>query len=673
MSNENMYIIRYSLPPEEPKGKRIDLLLEFCEQGKIDEVMFFLMPEEYNTGQWREIDYRPWLDFAAEAKEIVERAGYSTSINPWHTMLHLDRGRKSEDLQYRRMVLDTGYRCSAVACPLCPDWQEIFYRTFRDFALAGFRSIWIEDDWRFHNHNSEYGWGGCFCDEHIEVLRQRGARAKSREELIANLNAEGQVHPDRLIWLELNRETHINLASRMRETMDSVAPKIKLGLMASSICTHTQEGRDWDKLIEAMGGPELAEVRPHATGYREGVQIDFFNGYGNLSQTLNSIVPGTKTFFEIENSPMSRFSKSNHQTRMQMASAVEGGCDGLTLDVLDFLGAGGSSEPKMAETLAGSKDKLLSLRDMIKDTSPIGVQAILPNNTTDLAPGTGICDLRKLPTINYGWFIYLQGYGYPCIDTPEIASVDSSQIYGLSGNSVWGLSDDLLRELLAGGTVLLDAEAAAIIHKRGMGGLIGIKGITRYYREDYPYSFEEHVGRDKDEIPERASVNKPVQDIFVCVYELSEGASVRTEMKDCFLRTMGPASVTYQNSSGGKGLVLPFALPAPVVFYGWERKRWIDRWLAELTGSCPLPNVADEAWVHLAARIGADYKTIFLANETFEFIEQMQVNLPAGWEKLDWQIKIHNRDKAGKTEIHGQSLKITAEMAGNDWIMLVGM
>ena len=50
---------------------------------------------------------------------------------------------------------------------------------------------------------------------------------------------------------------------------------------------------------------------------------------------------------------------------------------------------------------------------------------------------------------------------------------------------------------------------------RGMGDLVGVKDITRYYREDYPYSFEEHVGRKDNEIPERASVNKPVNDIFV--------------------------------------------------------------------------------------------------------------------------------------------------------------
>ena len=48
--DENLYIIRYSLPPEpsDSRARRLEELLRFCGEAKIDEVMFFLMPEEYN-------------------------------------------------------------------------------------------------------------------------------------------------------------------------------------------------------------------------------------------------------------------------------------------------------------------------------------------------------------------------------------------------------------------------------------------------------------------------------------------------------------------------------------------------------------------------------------------------------------------------------------------------
>ena len=75
--------------------------------------------------------------------------------------------------------------------------------------------------------------------------------------------------------------------------------------------------------------------------------------------------------------------------RMQMAAVTDAKCDGITLDVLDFLGNGPDCEPDMAPALAGVKDKLLQMRKLVKDKSPIGVQAILPVDTTYHAPGKG--------------------------------------------------------------------------------------------------------------------------------------------------------------------------------------------------------------------------------------------------------------------------------------------
>ena len=106
-----------------------------------------------------------------------------------------------------------------------PRLAENLARYFSPTGLTpGFKTLWIEDDFRFHNH-SGYGWGGCFCEEHLRILRERGITAKSREELIANLNAKGLVHPDRKIWQTLNAETYIDLAKKMRIRMDAVRPR----------------------------------------------------------------------------------------------------------------------------------------------------------------------------------------------------------------------------------------------------------------------------------------------------------------------------------------------------------------------------------------------------------------------------------------------------------------
>jgi len=671
MRQPGLYALRYPLVPEEPRQKRLDQLLQFCDEAKIDEVIFFVLPEEYCCGQWDPKYYEPWLEFAVQAKEIVERKGLKVSLNPWHTLLHTDRGRKSEQLKFRRMILDTGHECLSVGCPLCEDWRNIFYGAFKRFAQAGFKRIWVEDDFRFHNHNSGNGWGGCFCPTHIQKLHELGAQATTREQLIANLTATGIVHPDRKIWMDLNAKTYIELAKKMRATMDSVDPSIELGLMTSYIPTHAIEGRDWTGLINALGGPEKTVVRPHAAGYSENCQAGFFWGFGNLSMTLGVLPKGTKTYFEVENAPMSAFSKSNYQTAMQMASVLEGGCDGLSLDILDFLGSGPSSEPGMAQTLAKSKEKYQAIQSAIAGTTPSGIQAIIPIATPARAPGKG-GSVGNIPSSSYGWFAYLGGFGYPCQNKPVLEKVDPSAVYALLGDGVWGLTDDQLRQLLQSGTVLLEAEAVRLICERGMGELIGVKGFTRLKREESCYSYEELIGGDPNEIPERASINWPQDSAYAQIVQLLPFATQRTVIKDCFGKILGPGTITYKNSTGGKGLIYPFPVPECYELHTWARKAWLDNWLNEFTGGVKFPNLKNTAWVYLAARSGPNQKTIFLANQTFENYDHLDLQLPPDYAKLNWTVRTTSNDEPATITMKGNQLRIETKMRGNDWLMLVG-
>ncbi len=517
------------------------------------------------------------------------------------------------------------------------------------------------------------GWGGCFCDEHLRVLKSLGCKAKTREELVQNLNAEGLVHPDRKIWLDLNAQTYVDLARKIRKRMDAIDPQIALGLMTSNMISHTIEGRNWSELIEALGGPQRAMVRPHACSYNEVCHTGFFWTFGNLSETLNVLPAGMKTFFEIENAPMSRFAKSNQQTRMQMATVIDGGCNGVTLDVLDFLGTGPASEPAMASMLAATKEKLLTLRTMIAESRQIGIQSILPITTAYTAPGKGKSSIHGLPTVNYGWSIYLGGFGYPCINQPMLQATQPKQIYALAGDPVWAISDAELRNLLQANFVLLDAEAARIIVERNFGELIGIAGIKHHERETSTYSFEESLDGDaKNKMPQRASVNMTEKNAFVQIYDLMTSAQARTVIKDCYNNPLGAGSVTYRNATGGRGLILPYRLPCEFLPHVWARKYWLDRWLEELAGGVTLPFLADAPWVHLSARIGPRQKTLFMANQMFEIYDRLNLYLPDDFASTDWKIEIHSRDKKGRVFVDDGRMTVETELAGNDWLLLVG-
>lgn len=675
-NDQNLYILRYSLSPEpiDARPQRLEELLRFCGEARIDEVMFFIMPEEYNRGQYDPEDYRPWLDFAVEAKELVENTGCDVSLNPWITLLHASRGRRSKQLKYRRLVSDTGAASPAVACPLCPQWRKIFINSFTDFAMAGFKTIWVEDDFRFHNHDE--GWGGCFCEQHIRVLRQRGAVAKNREELIRNMNTAGVVHPDRLVWMDLNGDTYIDMAKDLRRAMDAVDPAIRLGLMCSFVSAHNMEGRNWHGLLDAMGGAERTPVRPHGASYSEACRESFMFSPGNLSATLDSLVPGTRTFFELENWPFSRFSKSNQLMAAHMALAIDGQCDGLTLDVLSFSGNGGNSETLMERTLADNRDKLLCLRDLVKDSEPVGITSIIPSQTTRCAPGSGEANVAKLPTSHYSWFIFLQAYGYPCrhiADMKKNIDTNGNNTYALAGASVWGLTDELLEKLLRESTLLLDAAAVDIIHQRGFGELVGVKAIQWYRHVDRPFSIEQALNTSAGHIPERSSVNNVPDDWKLATFKINENAEGKTEILDCYLKSLGIGSYLYRNASGGKGLVLPLTLPISELLYDLTKKRWLDRFLGQLYDSAVMPFLTDSAWVYITARQKADCRTIFLVNGTYETCEVLSIQLPGDWAKLDWSVHLHGRGKGGSIEIGTDSLMtVRTEFVGADWLLLVG-
>jgi hypothetical protein len=65
------------------------------------------------------------------------------------------------------MVDVYGTKSNAVACPLCPNFREYISNLFAYYAREiEPDTIWVEDDFRLHNH-LPLEWGGCFCDLHI--------------------------------------------------------------------------------------------------------------------------------------------------------------------------------------------------------------------------------------------------------------------------------------------------------------------------------------------------------------------------------------------------------------------------------------------------------------------------------------------------------------------------
>ena len=249
------YILRYYIDPGFAEDKRIAELLELCKKGRIEEVMFFYNPEELFQGYPDDAEVESWFALAKKVKAALDGAGILMSINPWTTTVHVSRGRKFTEKQrmFQPMVGETGTVSPITACPFDPHWQEwlasFFARIAKEISPT---AIWVEDDWRLHNHEPSMKYGGCFCPLHLARFEQETGIRTDREQLLKNILAPGESHPWRKPWLKVCRDSLLEPARRLYEKVHAANPQVRLGLMSSGPDVHSVEGRDWNLLKEAL-------------------------------------------------------------------------------------------------------------------------------------------------------------------------------------------------------------------------------------------------------------------------------------------------------------------------------------------------------------------------------------------------------------------------------------
>ena len=166
MEGEYQYSLRIGIDPEFQADDKFQTLLDFCKKAQIDDIQFFLNMEELNQGHLSPEETEKWLSMIGRMKPEAEKNGFTVSLNPWTTVLHEDRGRTLQPEQHLTTMEDCrGNKAKAVACPLDKDFRSYIRCIYGMYAKLHFRIIWVEDDFRLHNH-PPLEWGGCFCHLH---------------------------------------------------------------------------------------------------------------------------------------------------------------------------------------------------------------------------------------------------------------------------------------------------------------------------------------------------------------------------------------------------------------------------------------------------------------------------------------------------------------------------
>ena len=538
------YHLRFQVTPGKTVEQDTKILANECRKHGIEEVVLFFAGEEWNNGLLSKKDENMWFETVKKAKLILNKAGIETSLNPWMTVLHCDRGRRfPKEYKFKPLVSPNGETSKACASFADSTWRDYIAKLYGRFAKLGFRTIWVEDDFRYHNHDP-LTWGGGFEPVMIERFDKLIGKKVTRQELVKNILKPGKPHPWRELWMQVWRETKLEVAELLAGVVDkNSGGKTQLGLMSSHPSVHSIEGRDWNRLFESLSMNGKVAHRPHYATYSEvpgkemlysimmlDVQRDFRPDYCEVAP-------------EVENFPFTGWAKSDSQTWSEMALDMFYGSDALLLDLFPFSINRITDEPKVIELLDKSKPALSWIAGKFsKELKTAGVGIPWKQDAAAyVQTGTGKV-MEELSVSSMSPGNYLLPYGIPC-------AASLQPVNAIYGEYMWSFDDNEVMQLLSRG-LLLDARSAEILCIRGFGKYVGIDFNKWVSREENTYSIELIVN-EQCGVRKGTNLNANIEPRMAVIKPLS-GAVEWTRIINPERGLVGAGIVVYKNKLGGR-------------------------------------------------------------------------------------------------------------------------
>ena len=617
-----LYILRLAMVPDFHEEERLDALLAFCREAQIDDVAFILWAEELNTGHPTLQEVEPWLRMVGRVKPRLADQGVTISLNPWSALLHADRGRVLKPgQQFRLMVDSNGRTASATACPLCPALREHLRQQYERMARIQPRIIWVDDDFRLHNH-APLQWGGCFCELHMQEYSRRAGRRVTREEFVKGVLQPGAPQPFRRIWLDTNRETMVDLAKMLGQAVSRVAPQTQVGLMSSSPAVHCIEGRDWESVLRGLAAGRTPVNRPHLPSYAEVSGADYLWNFSRISrQSAAMVPPDTLLYPELENWPHSRFSKSRTFTRFQIESSAALGAAGITMDIFDLFGNGAMPQEGYSQPLVQAKALANRLKGLkLEHRRETGVQVLYnPRASYSLWTEKGQSLSELAPEEDF-WagFLGVMGIAH----TYREWSGQNQNVLAISGQYCRGLEESQVRKLLSGNVVLLNGDAIFTLVQMGLGAAVGVKRADWLAADSGMPSYEQvSDGRAYAGLREGRLTAQALTGDYLRI-EYGEDVSVHTEVLNPSGGRTGPGMAVvgrrlillpYGRSSGYLGLRHPV------------RQALVQSLLSDLAGErCPV-FLEDIANVALYAYDLGERRALLLVNASNDDYDELRL------------------------------------------------
>lgn len=543
MEKEFLHCLRAQIYPDAYYQERIDSIKNFCLDYGFQNVILIFNGEEHNVGHIKDEELSLWIDVMKKAKEQFNKVGISVSLNPWMEMGHLDRGRKLQEGQHFQTMVDRNGKVSElVACPLDANWKQYYLHQVETYVKEIKPEVlWIEDDFRLHNH-PPLDWGGCFCPLHMEEFAKRIGKEETREEFIANLSKK-EPSIERKAWLDFSWECIDELAKEIAETTKRANPSTHIGLMSSTPFQHAMEARNWSKLHSDLSPDGIKIDRIHLPAYREEGSKKYYFDFNRISMVNRSFIgDDCEIYPELENSSFSTFVKDKKFLAFQLESALPLGLSGMTYNIFAHCGNGVQEEFGYGPVIKELTPYLNKVKDLhLLPSQMKGILFPFDEKTVYHTHKEGFLNLIPKDFDIVGHFSSM-GYSYKISKDKEF----HNETVFLNGENIRNFSKEELLSLFKNNYVFIDGKAAYILQELGLLSLIHAKKVE-YRGKWHEYdAFEMLLNGTYDNMHHyKATSQRRNGDYYSIIYE--DGVNIPSALFDARMNRTGNG-VVYTSS-----------------------------------------------------------------------------------------------------------------------------
>lgn len=467
-----IYSLRYTIDPRTNTPEKDEKFINFVKDAKIDNVAFFINPEELNASHLTQTETQAWLDAIIPLQERIAQLGVTTSLNPWTTIMHSDRGQTvNPEIGFDTLVDINGRKATSMGCPADPRWRDYLAARYAQYATLHPKELWLEDDFRHYNHTPLKL--ACFCDRHMKIYQEKLGLLISRAAFVKEVLQSGQPTEARHVYLATARQEMIDTVSQIEQAVHAVSRETNLALMTSFPNWHAMEGRDWltlfDNLVGA-GHPRVA--RPHLPAYNEISPLKYGRVFEEYTRITAAYLGDEAVLYpELENYMYSGFVKSVKFTQFQIETTALVGARGILLNLFDMIGNGINESYGYAKMLARIKPFIEKISEHRLKMQQIRGIKILVNQDSGFTIQTdkGIDPTELLPH-EQNWAALLSTFGFSTTVIPTSAKTKfKNQVLAISGQLLRNFANDAIVDIIRNNIVLLDGESIQVIIDRGLG------------------------------------------------------------------------------------------------------------------------------------------------------------------------------------------------------------